>query len=149
MVTLVEDVTFPSVLFAELLVTFVDCVALETAEGLAELFTLAFLQISDKFPALAFSQCVVKFNTEPLHEIIARVLLGEQISVKLRRDTVSLLCRVAFCDCDVQFEIVALHEDVTLTAVEFCRVELILLDVVFTDDMFAVAKVPFKGAAFA
>lgn len=148
MVTLIDDVTFPTVLFAELFVTFVDFVALETEEGFAELLTLAFLQTSE-IPALAFSQCLVKFKAVPLHEINARVLLGEQISVKLRRDTVSLPCRVAFCDCDVQFEIVALHEDVTLTAVEFCRVELFLLDVVFTDDIFAAATVSFKGAAFA
>ena len=56
-----------------------------------------------------------------------------------------LACKVE--SCIVQFEIVALHEVVALAAVEFCRVELPLLDVVFTDDTFAETTVWFKGAA--
>lgn len=143
MVALSDDVAFTTVLFAE-----EDCVALETAEEFVELaLTLPFLQISDKLPGLAVSQCLVKFKLVPLHETIGCVLLVEQISVKLRWMTVPLACKVAFCD--VQFEIVALHEAVALTAVEFCRVALLLLDVVFTDDTFAATTVSFKGAPFA
>lgn len=150
MVVLMDDVAFTTVLFAELFATFEvsgDCVALETAEGLMELLTLPFLQTSDRLPALAVSQCLVRFNAVPLHEIIGCVLFGEQISVKLTWIAVSLPCKVPFCA--VQFEIVALHKAFTLSAVELCRVELLLLDVVFTDDTFAAATVSFKGAAFA
>lgn len=57
-----------------------------------------------------------------------------------------MACKVEFCV--VQFEIVALHDVVALTTVEFCRVEFPLLDVMFTDDTFAETIVSFKGAAF-
>ena len=144
-VVLIEDVTFTFVLFAELFVTFDvagDCVVLETAERLVELLTLTFRQTSDRLPTLIVSQCSVRFSVVPLHEGSGFVLFGEQISVKLKCIVAALpACKAEFCV--VQFETVALHDEVALTAVEFCRVELPLLDVVFTDD-----TVSFKGAAF-
>lgn len=138
-------------LIEELFVTFDvagDCVALVTAKSLEELLTLPFVQTSDKLPDLADeSQCLVRFNVVPLHVGRGSVLFGEQISVKLTWiwTAVSLACKVAFCK--VQFEIVALHEAVELTAVEFCSDKLLLLDVVvFTDDTVTVSS---KGAALA
>lgn len=119
---------------------------LETAERLVELLTLTFRQTTDRLPAFTVSQCLVRFNVVPLHEGSSCVLFGEQISVKLMWIIVALACKVEFCV--VQFEIVALHDVVALTAVEFCRVEFPLLDVVFTDDTFAETTVSFKGAAF-
>ena len=119
----------------------------ETAEELMELLTLTFRQTSERLPAFVVSQCLVRFNVVPLHEGSGCVLFGEQISVKLMWTIVELACKVALGV--VQFEIVALHEIVVLAAVEFCRVEFPLLDVVaFTDDTFAVGTVSFKGTAF-
>lgn len=149
-VVLIDDVTFTIVLFPELFVKFDeagDCVVLETAEVLVELLTLTFRQTRDRLPALVVSQCLVRFNVVPLHEGSGCVLFGEQISVKLMWIVVALACKVALGV--VQFEIVALHDVVVLAAVEFCRVELPLLDVVFTDDTFAATTISFKGAAFA
>ena len=149
-VVLIEDVAFTIVSFPELFVTFDvagDCVVLETAERLAELLTVTFRHTMDRLPALVVSQCLVRFNVVPLHEGSGCVLFGEHISVKFMWIIVALACKVEFCV--VQFEIVALHDVVALTAVEFCRVEFSLLatDVVFTDDTFAGATVSFKGAA--
>lgn len=152
-VVLIDDVTFTIVLFPELFVKFDeagDCVVLETAEELVELLTLTFRQTRDRLPALVVSQCLVRFNVVPLHEGSGCVLFGEQISVKLMWMIVALValaCKVALGV--VQFEIVALHDVVVLAAVEFCRVELPLLDVMFTDDTFAGTTVSFEGAAFA
>ena len=149
-VVLIEDVAFTIVSFPELFVTFDvagDCVVLETAEELAELLTVTFRHTMDRLPALVVSQCLVRFNVVPLHEGSGCVLFGEHISVKFMWIIVALACKVEFCV--VQFEIVALHDVVALTAVEFCREEFSLLatDVVFTDDTFAGATVSFKGAA--
>lgn len=147
-VFIIDDVTITIVLFMGLFVTFdvaVDCVVLETTETLEELFTLTFRQTRDKLPTFVVSQCLVRFNVVPLHEGSDCDLFGEQISVKLMWITrVALAGKVEFCV--VQFENVALHDVVALTAVEFCRVEFPLLDVVFTDDTSAETTVSFEEA---
>ena len=85
-VVLIGDVTLlvATVVFAELFVTFDavgDCVALETEVSLEEL-TLTFTQTSDKLPAFAISQCLVRFNVVPLQARSWFVLFVEQTSVK-------------------------------------------------------------------
>ena len=153
-VLLIVDVAlFTVVAFAELFVTFDvagDCVALETAVSLEEL-ALPFIQTSDKLPALAISQCLVRFKVVPLQARSGFVLFGEQTSVRFTCIAVPLTCKVAFLftslAIDVQFEDVWLHEAVELAAVEFCSEELTLLVVVFSDNTVGVSES--KGAAFA
>lgn len=151
-VVLISDVTLftaAAVVFTELSVTFDaagDCVALETAEELA----LPFIQTSDKLPALAISQCLVRFSVVPLQTRSWFVLLVEQTSVKFTWIAVELTCDVVFrlaSTLNVQFEDVSLQDAVVLAAVVFCSEELPLLDVVLSDKVIP-APVS-KGAAFA
>lgn len=151
-VVLISDVTLftaAAVVFTELLVTFDaagDCVALETAEELA----LPFIQTSDKLPALAISQCLVRFNVVPLQTRSWFVLLVEQTSVKFTWIAVELTCDVVFrlaSTLNVQFEDVSLQDAVVLAAVVFCSEELALLDAVLSDKVIPVPVS--KGAAFA
>jgi len=153
-VVLISDVTLftaAAVVFTELSVTFAaagDCVVLETAVSLEEL-ALPFIQTSDKLPALAISQCFVRFNVVPLQTRSWFVLLLEQTSVKFTWIAVELTCEVVFrlaSTLDVQFEDVSLQDAVVLAAVVFCSEELALLDAVLLDK---VIPVPIsKGAAF-